>query len=549
MSGIIREVSLVYGGANPGAYIDHAVLAHDDGTYSNSENEAHIMLGGLIEDSFIEHADKEQEHMAEETTKKKEEDLTVGDVLDSLTEDQKKVVAYLLEEAKKEGAEDTVKHSDDEGDEYMSYNAFENENPQTRPNYLSHSDQGEIIGLAKDSTCGSFKKAMKIYAEENGLLHGDDDDVNMIAGGFEDTTPLYPTMSNNPADAAYTSFTAMLPEFRDVRGGMPPELLTLDQGWISLVMNKVQKLPFSRIRTAQTDIRDVETREQLRARGYQKGNKKKNTGLIKIARRTTEPHTIYVKNELHRDDIVDITDFDYVNYLYRIDEMMLKEELSQAILFGDGRDDADEDKIPEDHIRPIWTDDELYTRHIELDMERARQELQGTNTSGYFGENYIYAEAMVNTLLYGREDHLGTGTPDLFITQHMMNLMLLARDMNGRRIYSNRAELATALNVGNIITAKQFENRIRTDDNGQQWKMIAILVNLSDYAVGHTRGGEVTHFTQFDIDFNKQKSLIETRLSGALTRIQSAMVIEEKVTSGSGSGSGSGNGSGTGTNP
>ena len=176
---------------------------------------------------------------------------------------------------------------------------------------------------------------------------------------------------------------------------------------------------------------------------------------------------MYVKSALHRDDIVDITDFDYVQYLYNIDRLMLNEELATAIMLGDGRDVSDADKISPEHIRPIWTDDELYTKHYDLDLEAAAEELQGENTEGYFGANFIMAEAMVNKCLYAREQFKGSGTPDMFITPHMLNVMLLARDRNGRRIYSGKAELATALNVGNIYTAEQFANKTRVDGEGQ----------------------------------------------------------------------------------
>jgi hypothetical protein len=290
-------------------------------------------------------------------------------------------------------------------------------------------------------------------------------------------------------------------------------------------MNKVHKSPISRIRTSHVDIRNL---EQLRAKGYTKGKNKTIAGNFGLARRTTDPQTVYVKNALHRDDIVDITDFDYVQYLYNIDKMMLNEELATAIMLGDGRDEGDEYKIAEDKIRPIWTDDELYTIHVDLDYEKAKSELQGTGTSVSFGENYIRAEAMTNTVLYAREKYKGTGTPDLYITPHMLNVMLLARDMNGRRIYSSKAELASSLNVGNIYTAEQFEGKTRKGDDGDK-KLLALIVNLSDYSLGATKGGEVTHFTQFDIDFNQQKSLLETRCSGALTKLYSAIAIEEPV--------------------
>lgn len=207
--------------------------------------------------------------------------------------------------------------------------------------------------------------------------------------------------------------------------------------------------------------------------------------------------------------------------------------MATAIMLGDGRDDGDEGKISPDHIRPIWLDDDLYTIHVDLDVAAAKKELQGTNTAANFGENYIIAEAMINTVLYAREDYKGTGTPDLFITPHMLNQMLLARDINGRRIYSSKTELATALNVGSINTAEQFEGKTRTTSDSKKKKLVAIIANLADYSLGATKGGEVTHFTQFDIDFNQEKSLLETRCSGALTRVYSAIAIEEDVTTAS----------------
>ena len=238
-----------------------------------------------------------------------------------------------------------------------------------------------------------------------------------------------------------------------------------------------------------------------------------------------------VRNALHRDDIVDITEFDYVQYLYNIDRTMLNEELAIAIMIGDGREDGDENKISEDKIRPIWTDDDLYTIHVDLDLEKAKTELQGTGTGVSFGENYITAEAMTNTILYARENYKGTGTPDLYITPHMLNVMLLARDMNGRRIYSSKAELASTLSVGNIYTVEQFAGKTRKDAEGNTKGLVGLVVNLSDYSLGATKGGEISHFTQFDIKFNQELSLLETRCSGALTRVYSAIAIESPMES------------------
>ena len=527
LHGVIREVSLVYGGANPGAFIDNAVLQHDDGSYDLIDDEAVIFMG----DEILVHADEGKEDekekdVADEAKKTtNNDDRTVKDVFDELTDEQKQVVYFMIGEAVKnakggsddeeDDEEDSAKHS--EGDyEYMKYNAFENDRQQ-RQNYISHSDQEEILKMAKDSRVGSFKNALEMYVEDNYLQH---DDEAAPVGGFD---------NEHLIDNVYTSFTAVLPEYKDVRPGAP-ELVTNDQGWISTVMSKTHKSPISRIRTGQVDIRNA---EQLRAKGYQKGNKKAYTGNIELARRTTDPQTVYVKNALHRDDIIDITDFDYVQYLYNIDRMMLNEELATAIMLGDGRGNADPAKIFPEHIRPIWTDDELYTIHRDLDLDSMRSELQGSETDSYFGDSYITAEAMIQTVLYAREDFKGTGTPDMFITPHMLNVMLLSKDRNGRRIFSSKAELAAALNVSNIFTAEQFANKTRqvTVDNVLKTKkLVCLIVNLADYSLGSTKGGEVTHFTQFDLDFNQQKSLLETRVSGALTRIYSAIAIEEDVT-------------------
>ena len=388
----------------------------------------------------------------------------------------------------------------------MKHNVFDNDKKNETGGFLTHSAQEDIIKMAKTSQVGTFQTALQLYAEQNGLQH------DAVSGGFVQT-----------GDGNVTS---LFPEYQEVRPGAP-ELITNDQGWITNVMRKVHKSPISRIRTSQTDIRDIDA---LRARGYKKGKEKQQAGNFKLVRRTTDPQTVYVKNALHRDDIVDITDFDYVKYLYDIDRLMLNEELAIAMMLGDGREDGDEGKIDPDKIRPIWTDDDLYTIHADLDVEAAKKELQGTNTGVNFGENYIYAEAMINAVLYAREHYKGTGTPDMYITPHMLNVMLLARDMNGRRIYASKAELASAFNVGEILTAEQFEGKTRKTDDSKTKKLLAIITNLNDYSLGATKGGEVTHFTQFDIDFNQEKSLLETRCSGALTRVYSAIAIEEDVT-------------------
>lgn len=498
--GIIREVSLVYAGANPGASISQIGLEHAD------DDEGIIYTGEAFS---LYHADsdtdKNEPKSDEKETKKNTEESdeeTVGDILKTLNEKQEKVVSYLLGEALAstvEAAEDDsdeAKHSS-EGGPSMKTNVFDKET-NTKDNVLTHSDQASIIAMAKTSSVGSLQDAISIYEKEHDseLSHGID------------------------------SIETLFPEYQLTKPGAP-ELITRDQGWVGTVMNKVHKSPFSRIKTRQADVRDA----KLRASGYKKGAKKKVAPNFKLLSRTTDPQTVYRKDALHRDDIIDITDFDVVEYQYGVMRMKLNEELAMAIMVGDGREEGDEEKISEDHIRSIWHDDDLYTIHTDLDIAAAKAELQGTNTGANFGENYIYAEAIVNASLYSREQYKGSGALEFYCTPHLLNKMLLARDLNGRRIYSSVTDLAAALNVTAIHTAEQFEGLTRTTKTGNKTKkLLGLFVNLDDYHVGSTKGGEITRFNQFDIDFNQEKYLIETRLSGALTRVYSAIALEEDVT-------------------
>ena len=511
--GAIREVSLVLSGANPGAFID-SVMAHGE----ESDEEAIIYTGEDImlshaeedvqeDEDALEHADdsKEENDMSDEQNNEE----TVQDVINSMSEKQKTVMYALIGEALESNGDD-IEHSEG-GNNAMKHNVFDNDETY-EGGVLCHADQGEILEMAKKPGM-TFQSALEMFAEENKLQH---DAISAISSGFAQ-------------DELDGNVSWLFPEYKDVRPGAP-ELLTNDQGWVGTVMAKVHKSPISRIRTSQVDIRNIDgAMNSLRARGYEKGTQKQLTGNFRLVRRTTDPQTVYVKSALHRDDVIDITDFDYVQYLYKIDRMNLNEELATAIMLGDGREDGAEGKIDPTHIRPIWTDDDLYTIHVDLDKSEVALELQGADTETYFGDNFVTAEAMVNTVLYARENFKGTGTPDMYITPHMLNVMLLARDRNGHRLYSSKSELATALNVGAIHTAEQFEGKTRTTEGGDEKKLLALIVNLADYSLGATKGGEITHFTDFDIDFNQLKSLLETRCSGALTRVYSAIAIEEPV--------------------
>lgn len=502
--GCICEVSLVHKGANPGAFID-SMLQHGE----NSEDEAIIYTGmplSLAHSDTSEKEDKKDEEEKKNTDaedKKNEDEETIADVVNSMSEKQQNVMYALVAEALESEPDNKKESSEtDKEDNTMKHNVFDNEQ-QKKTEVLSHADQASIISMAKSNSVGSLRTAMDIYAEQN--------PDSVLAHGIDGIETLFP-------------------EYKDVRPGAP-EMLTTDQGWVNEVLKKVHKSPISRIRTRQADLRNIEA---LRAKGYKKATQKGYTGNVQLIHRTTDPQTVYVKSKLDRDDIIDIQDFDVVQYLYGIDRMNLNEELATAIMIGDGREVGADGKIAEDKIRPIWLDDELYTIHADVDIAGMKTTLQGTNTSANFGENYIYAEAVIQSLLYAREKYKGSGTPDFYCTPHLVNVMLLARDLNGRRIYDKVSDLAAALNVGQIITAEQFEGKTRTTTDGKTKKLLGLMVNLADYSLGATKGGEITHFTDFDIDFNQEKSLLETRCSGANTRVMSAIALEEDVTKASG---------------
>ena len=499
--GTIRELSLVPAGANPGATIDF-VMAHgdEDGeSFEANYDESAIMLYHSVEkaEKKVEKEEDSKEDSKEES--KEEDNRTIADVVDTMNEEQKTAMYALIAEALESKVSDDDDSDEEEskgGKDDMKHNVFENDEMKTGA-ALSHSDQASILELAKQSFVGSLQTALKIYAEEH---------KDTLAHGFDEIEKLFP-------------------DFKEVYPGAP-ELLERDMGWVGAVMKKTHKSPLSRIRTTQADARIAE----LRAKGYQtKGDQKTLSANIKLLSRTTDPQTIYRKDELNRDDIVDITDFDVVSYQWNVMLHNMQEDLARAIMIGDGREDGDPDKIHEDHIRPIFTDEDLYAIHTEVDFEAVKAELQGTDAGANFGENFIKAEALVNAALYGREKYKGTGTPDYYCTPHALNVMLLARDRNGRRIYDSKADLAAALNVNEIFTAEQFEGATRTTKEGDVKKLLGIFVNLVDYQIGATKGGEITKFDQFDIDFNKHKYLMEARCSGALTKTYSAIVVEEPV--------------------
>lgn len=494
--GVIREVSLVLAGANPGASIDTVLCHSDDG----SEYEKTILYtDDIIELCHSEEESKKDESKKDESKKGESEmdgqkEKTVQDVFDEFTEEQKTVVYAIVGQAV-EDAKAGKGEKEEGGKEEMKHNLFAQDEMETGK-VLTHSDLNEVLALAKQSNVGSLQMAFDIFKEESELAHG-----------IEEIETLFP-------------------EYELTKKGAP-ELLQQDQSWVGKVMAKVHKSPISRIRTRYADARIAE----LRAHGYQKkGDEKTVSADIKLLSRTTDPQTVYRKDMLHRDDIIDITDFDVVEYQWGTMKANLNEEIATAILVGDGREDGDPDKIHETHIRSIWNDDEMYTIHADVDIAAAKQELQGTNTGANFSDNYVYAEAIIAQALYSREKYKGSGTPDLYCTPHLLNVMLLARDLNGRRIYQSKADLAAALNVGDIHTIEQLEGKTRTTKDNKKKKLLGLFVNLVDYQVGATKGGEITKFDQFNIDFNTYQYLIETRLSGALVKAYSAIALEEDIT-------------------
>ena len=494
--GTIRELSLVLAGANPGAYIDYAVAHSDDGEDA---------LEACYDESalMIYHSDdkkeepKEDNKMADEN-KKPEGEKTVKDVFDSMTEEQKTVVYAMIGQA----LEDAGANDNDEGEEDMKHNIFDNDEVQ-KGNALSHADQEAIIQMAKQSNVGSLKQAIQLYVEESGALQHSEDGY----GVFED-------------------YGVLFPELELLKKGEPETLYKYDQSWVGPALAKIHKSPFSRIRTRHADARLAE----LKAKGYQKkGDQKTIMGQITMINRETTPQTIYIKDTLHRDDIIDITDFSIVDYQWKQMRRILNETMVLAAMVGDGRELDDPDKIKEENIRPIWKDNEEYTIHVDVDIAAAKAELQGTDTSVHFGDNYVYAEAIITAALYSREQFKGTGTPDFYCTPHLVNVMLLARDLNGRRIYDSKADLAKALNCNTIVEVEHFEGLTRTTEDGKQKKLLGLFVNLNDYTFGSTRGGEITKFEDFDMDFNLKKFMLETRLSGSLYKLKSAIALEEPV--------------------
>ena len=465
--GSIREVSLVLAGANPGAFID-SIICHGE----ESEEEAIIYTG---EDISLSHADNEEmkEEKPMEDTKKvenKTDNKTVKDVFDTLTEEQKTVVYALIGQALESAG--VTDENDDEEDNNMKHNVFDQDD-MMKGNVLSHSDMEDIFSDAKRT--GSLKEAF--------LAHN-------ATYGIDQIDTLFPepkTMNT------------------------PPEFIKRDMNWVAGVINGVHHTPFSRIKSMFANI----TEDEARAKGYIKGKLKKEE-VFTLLKRTTTPTTIYKKQKLDRDDIIDITDFDVVAWIKSEMRMMLDEEIARAILVGDGRLTSDDDHINEANIRPIWKDDDLYTIKTKITVDASATDDDK-------------AKAVIKAAVKSRKDYKGSGNPVLYTTEDFLTNCLLLEDTQGYRLYKSEQDVATAMRVSRIVTVPVMENLSRTDSESKTRNLVGIIVNLNDYNVGADKGGAVNMFDDFDIDYNQQKYLMETRCSGALIRPYSAIALEMVV--------------------
>ena len=488
LHGIIREVSLVLSGANPGAYIESVVVHSEDGKPMILEDEG-IMYTGLEFESVAhsdEKSEKENETMAEEKkTETADNEKTIKQVYDEMTEEQQAVVHFLVGQAVEDATKNNnVEHNDSEGgDESMKHNVFD-KGTQNSEDVISHADMENIIKDAK--RCGSMKEAFIAHAESTGVEIAE----ATQAYGINGTDWLFP-------------------EARLMN--TPPEFIQRDMGWVKKVMAGTHHTPFSRIKSMFADI----TEADARAKGYIKGKMKKEEvfGLLK---RTTTPTTVYKKQKMDRDDIVDITDFDVIAWLKAEMRMMLDEEIARAILVGDGRGNESDDKISELNIRPIWTDDDLFTIKAPVAVKAGATEDEK-------------CKAFIRAAVKSRKNYKGSGEPSLFTTEDILTDCLLLEDGMGRPLYDTVEKLKNALRVKEIITVPVMEGLTR-DDGAKA--LMGLIVNLKDYNVGADKGGAVNMFDDFDIDYNQQKYLIETRCSGALTKPYSAIALELETAAG-----------------
>ena len=481
--GVIREVSLVLASANPQAYID-TVLVHGD--KETDEWEAEMYFGEPIEtDVELAHSEDETEdqeesnelsHSDDEPKEEKQmadqqgNEKTIGEVFEAMTEEQKNVVYAIVGKA----VEDALAEAQGGGGEEMKHNAFEDEFEDNGMHVLSHSEIADMFKEAK--TLGSLRQAVLAHTDDYGIENID----------------------------------YMFPEAKQVPGG-DPIFIKREDDWVTKVMSGVSKNPFSRIKSLFADI----TEDEARAKGYIKGHYKKEE-VFTLLKRTTEPTTVYKKQKIDRQDVIDITDFDVVSLIKKEMKMMYNEECARAMLVGDGRPTSSEDHIDENHVRPIWKEEDLFAVKVDVNVAAGATEA-------------VRAKTFINTCIKARKKYKGSGNPSLYTTEDLVTECLLLEDGFGHKLYKNEQELATTLRVKEIITVPVMEGLSREDGKGNTKNLMGLIVNLVDYKVGTDRGGELTMFDDFDIDFNQMKYLMEGRFSGALVKPFSALVLEESV--------------------
>lgn len=477
LHGMIREVSLVMTGANPGAYIDNLSIVHSDGGAEMLEDEAIITTGYEISLGGGEMAEERLMHADEDGS-----DETVADIFDSLSDKQKDVVYYMIGKALEDAGDGEAEHSG-MGGYMMKYNVFDPEDAVQEGGTLTHAEFLDIVEDAK--RCGSLKEAFLAHAEEYDLPNG-------VPG----------------IDYGVANLELLFPEYRNVRE--QPDVIKRDDAWVASIISGANKTPFSRIKTMTIDI----TADVARARGYRKGHLKKEE-VVKMAKRVTGPTTIYKKQRLDRDDIIDVTSMDIVAWLKSEMQMMLREELARAILIGDGRDISDEDKIDEACIRPILSEEELYAfkEYVVLNQE-----------GKYTGEEYV---KFVDQVALAMTDYRGSGSPKLYTSPRHHIRLKQTRNVLGAKMFESDASLADAMGVKGIVDVPFFDE-LKDPETGRP--VLGIIVDMKDYTIGTNRGGETTFFDDFDIDYNQYKYLYETRLSGALTRPDCAIILVQSDT-------------------
>lgn len=482
--GVIREVSLVLAGANPGAFIE-SVMIH--GVAMGEDDEEGILY--TSEGIYLSHADsvEKKDDGGKEKVEKEEGGKTVGDILDTLTEDQKKAVAIVIAQAVEDSAGGNDK--DEEDGEEMKHNVFDEGTEQTQANFLSHADMEFILEDARRTK--SLRQSFEAFVDSHDLEHS------------LDTTGM--TVATGKQEYGFNDADMLFPDYRSLNN--PPEWISRNMDWVQKVMSQVHRTPFSRIKSLYADI----TEDEARAKGYIKGKQKKEE-VFTTLKRTTDPQTIYKKQKLDRDDVLDITDFDVVAWIKAEMKVMLQEEKARAILIGDGRLSDAEDKIQPNHIRPVVTDVPLFNTVIKVSVPHDATESD-------------IAKATINAVIRGKKQYKGSGSPTFWTTEDVQTEMLLIEDGIGHKLYKTETELATALRVREIVPVEPMEGMKITVDS-TEYPLIGTIVNLADYNVGADKNAEESPFFEdFDIDYNQMKYLIEGRMSGALVKPFSALTI------------------------